>query len=223
MTFSRTAVRNGTAALNGTAVLSGAVAAALLTLSSAGALAEGTPPTRLRGAIEKLDGNVLTVKTRQGKPATVKLADDVGVIGVLGASLADVTEGKFIGTATKGEKDGALVALEVVIFPEEMRGFKEGHYPWDVQPQSMMTNATVSGVSGTTAGAKGRVLMVKYKDGEKKVYVPENAPVVTLKKVDRAALKPGAHVFIGAAERQPDGSFTTKGVNVGLDGLVPPM
>jgi hypothetical protein len=197
------------------------IAAAVLALSATAALAQdGAPPVRIRGTIEKLDGNVLVVKTRDGKPATVKLSDDAAVAGVVAASLADVAPGKFIGTATLGQKDGALVALEVLIFPDSMRGFGEGHYPWDLRPQSMMTNATVANVVG---GAKDRVVTLKYKDGEKKVYVPEDAPIVTFTSADRSALTPGAHVFIGAAQRQPDGSFTTKRVNVGLKGLVPPM
>jgi hypothetical protein len=108
----------------------------------------------------------------------------------------------------------------VLIFPESMRGFGEGHYPWDLRPESMMTNATVADV---VTAAKDRVLTLEYKEGEKKVYVPESAPIVTFTNADRSALTPGAHVFIGAAQRQPEGTFTAKRVNVGLKGLTPPM
>jgi hypothetical protein len=187
------------------------------------ALAQGAPPVHIRGTIEKLEGNVLSVKTRDGRPVTIRLADDIVVGGLVGASLADIAPGKFIGTATQGEKAGALVALEVLIFPESMRGFNEGHYPWDVKPGSRMTNASVSGLSGVTAKAQDRVLTLKYKEGDKKVYVPEGVPIVMLVSAERSALAPGAHVFIGAARAQPDGSFTTARLNVGLNGLVPPM
>jgi hypothetical protein len=200
--------------------LAALLAAAPVASPSPARAAEGAPPVRLRGVVEKLHGNVLTVKTREGKAATVKLAEDVAVAGVVAASLADVGPGKFIGTATLGQKDGALKALEVLIFPESMRGFGEGHYPWDLQPQSMMTNATVADV---VAGPRDRVLTLKYKDGEKKVYVPEGTPIVTFTTADRSALTPGAHVFLGAAQPQPDGSFVAKRVAVGLNGLVPPM
>jgi len=132
-------------------VLYRSIATLLLAAFCAAALAQGAPPVRIRGAIEKLDGNVLSVKTREGSVAMIRLSENFGVGGVIAASLADVAAGKFIGTATLGQKDGALVALEVLIFPENMRGFAEGHYPWDLQPQSMMTNATVADV---VAGAR---------------------------------------------------------------------
>jgi hypothetical protein len=167
------------------------VAAWMLALCATGAVAAEAPAARIRGTIEKVEGNVLTVRTREGKPATVRLADDVAVAGVIPASLADVTPGKFIGTATLGQKDGALEAL---IFPESMRGFGEGHHPWDLEPQSMMTNATVADV---VAGPRDRVLTLRY--------------------------KPYAHVFVGAPKRQPDGNFTAARITVGLNGLVPPM
>ncbi|HEY6003476.1 MAG TPA: hypothetical protein VIV57_11430 [Anaeromyxobacter sp.] len=195
------------------------IAAAALALSTAAPAQEGKP-VRIRGTIDKVAGSVVTVKTRDGTSATVKLSDDATVAGVVPASLGDVTPGKFIGTATRGQKDGALVALEVLIFPDSMRGFNEGHFPWDLEPESMMTNATVADV---VKGAKDRVLTLKYKDGEKKIYVPENAPIVTFTNADRSALTPGARVFIGAAQRQADGTFATKRINVGLKGLAPPM
>ena len=196
------------------------IAAAALALSFTALAQDAKPPVRIRGVVEKLDGSVLTLKTREGTRATVKLSDDATVAGVVPASLGDVTPGKYIGTATHGQRDGALVALEVVIFPESMRGFSEGHFPWDLRPESMMTNATVADV---VAAAKDRVLTLRYKDGEKKVYVPEKAPIVTFTSADRSALTPGARVFVGAAQRQPDGTFAAKRINVGLKGLAPPM
>ena len=118
------------------------------------------------------------------------------------------------------QPDGTLRALEVLIFPESARGTGEGHRPWDLQPQSTMTNANVAKV---TAAPQGRMLTLRYKDGEKKVVVAEDAPVVTSAPADRSALVPGAHIFIVAAQREPDGTFTASRVTVGLDGLVPPM
>ena len=163
---------------------------------------------------------MLVVKTRDGATVPVKVGDKVGVSGVVAAPLSDVSAGRFIGTATLGQKDGALVALEVLIFPEAMRGTAEGHYAWDLKPESLMTNATIEGV---VAAARERVLMLRYKDGEKKVLVPEGTPIVTFVAADAAALKPGAHVFIARATREADGSLSALRVAVGLDGLVPPM
>jgi hypothetical protein len=174
---------------------------------------------RVRGTVDNLEGLTLTVKARSGEMVRINLAEKYVVAGVSPATLADVTAGKFIGTATLGQKDGALVALEVLIFPEAMRGANEGHYPWDLQPESLMTNATVADVA---AGAKDRTLTLKYKDGEKKVLVPEGVPIVTFVPAERSELRPGVHVFVGTA-RQPDGSLTAGRVNVGLNGLVPPM
>jgi hypothetical protein len=133
--------------------------------------------------------------------------------------LAAVVPGTFIGTATLVRPDGTLQALEVLIFPESARGSGEGHYPWDLQPGSMMTNATVADVVAVDAA---RRLTLKYKDGEKVVIVPPDAPVVTFEPGDRAMLVPGAHVMFGAT-READGTLTAGRVNVGKDGLVPPM
>jgi hypothetical protein len=196
------------------------VAAALITVFSAVALAQApaNPPVRIRGTVEKIDGQMLTIKTASG-PMTVKLADNYIVMGVARASIADIGSGKFIGTTTVGERDGALVALEVHIFPENMRGTGEGHYDWDLRPTSKMTNANVASM---TSMGKDHVMMVQYKGGEKKVLVPENAVVVAFTPAEKSELKPGASVFVNSA-RQPDGSLAAPRVNVGLNGQVPPM
>ncbi len=197
------------------------IAAFLIASLSAVALAQApaNPPVRIRGTVEKIDGQTLTVKARSGETMTVKLADNFVVVGIVKASLADIGSGKFIGTTTLGERDGALIALEVHIFPENMRGTGEGHYDWDSKPSSKMTNANVANV--VTMG-KDRVLTVQYKGGEKKVLVPENAVIVSYTPVDRSELKTGAQVFL-VSQRQPDGSLTAARVNVGLKGQVPPM
>jgi len=191
----------------------------LITLFCASATAQAPVP-RIRGTVEKFDANELTVKTREGPGVAVKFGEKFGVLGVVPASLADIGAGKFVGIASLGRKGDALVALEVLIFPDNMKGTGEGHYGWDLKPESMMTNATVEGV---VAAAKDRVLTLKYKDGEQKILVPEGCPVVTFVPSDASALKPGAHVFISRPARQADGSITAPGVAVGLDGLVPPM
>jgi hypothetical protein len=198
-----------------------AIAVLLITAVSAVAVAQApaNPPVRIRGTVEKIDGQNLTVKTNNGQSMTVKLADNYVVMGIAKASVADIGSGKFIGTTTLGERDGALVALEVHIFPENMRGTGEGHYDWDLRPASKMTNANVANV---TSMGKDRVLMVQYKGGEKKVLVPENAVVVSYTPAEHSELKPGAAIFL-VSQRQPDGSLTAPRVNVGLNGQIPPM
>jgi len=197
------------------------IAALLIAAVSAAALAQApaNPPVRVRGTVEKLDGQNLLVKARNGENVTIKLADNFVVMGITKGSLADVSTGKFIGTTTVGERDGALVALEVHIFPENMRGTGEGHYDWDLRPSSKMTNANVANV---VSMGKDRILTVQYKGGEKKILVPQDAAIVVFTPVDRSELKPGAHIFANS-QRQPDGSLTAPRVNVGLNGLVPPF
>jgi len=198
-----------------------AIVALLIAAVSAAAVAQApaNPPVRVRGTVEKIDGQMLTVKANNGQTMTIKLADNFVVMGLAKAGLDDIASGKFIGTTTVGERDGALVALEVHIFPENMRGTGEGHYDWDLRPSSKMTNANVANV---VSMGKDRVLTVQYKGGEKKILVPENAVIVSFTPTDRSELKPGANVFVNS-QRQPDGSLAAPRVNVGLNGLVPPF
>lgn len=181
--------------------------------------AQAPTPVRVRGTVEKLQGTDMTVRTANGQDLRIKLADNYGVMGVARATRGDLASGKYIGTTTVGERNGALVALEVHIFPENMRGTGEGHYGWDLRPNSMMTNANVAEV---TRMGKDPVLTVQYKGGEKKVLVPENAVIVAFTPADRGELKPGAKIF-AVAQKQPDGTLTAARVNVGLNGQVPPM
>jgi hypothetical protein len=194
-----------------------AVLVLLLALVCVEAIAQ-TPPVRVRGTIEKLENSVLTVKTRDGA-TDIKLADNFSVNGVTPASLADVTPGKFVGIAAMPHGDGPQAALEVLIFPDSMRGTGEGHYPWDLQPESTMTNATVADM---VTASKDHVLTLRHKGGEQKISVADGVPIVTFVPSDRSALTAGASVFV-IAMRQPDGSLTAGRVNVGLKGLVPPM
>ena len=193
--------------------------AALLAIAAATAFAQAPQPYRLRGTVEKIEGTSMTVKTYAGNTVLVKLADNYAVMGISKASAADIDTTKYIGTTTVGERDGALVALEVHIFPEAMRGVGEGHRDWDLRPNSKMTNAAVANV---VAMGKDRVMTVKYKDGEKKVLVTDATAVVSYAPAERGALKAGAPVFV-VAEKKPDGSVTAARVNVGLNGQAPPM
>jgi hypothetical protein len=194
---------------------------ALVCLCATGLAQTPAPTQRIRGEVVALDGVHLQVRSRSGETLAVTLADTYVVSAVVKLDLAAVKPGAFVGVASMPQPDGTLTALEVLVFPEAMRGTGEGHYAWDLKPGSMMTNATVTDV-GTVAQANGRRVTLKYKDGEKTIVVPEDAPVVTFEPGDRAMLVPGAHVLLTAA-RQPDGSLTAARVAVGKNGLVPPM
>ena len=139
---------------------------------------------------------------------------------VVKIDMTAIKPGAFIGTATVPQPDGTLTSLEVLVLPESMRGSNEGHYPWDLKPGSMMTNATVADVA--TVGQGHRRMTLKYKDGEKSIVVPEDVPIVTFEPGDKSMLVPGAHILL-TATKQPEGSLTASRVAVGKDGLVPPM
>jgi hypothetical protein len=193
-----------------------AVAALLL----AGTAMAQDKPVRVRGEIENVTGQVITLATQSGETAKVTLAPEARILAVVPSSLEAIEPGTFIGTAAVPGPDGQLMALEVVVFPEAMRGTGEGHYAWDLTSESTMTNATVHEAE---AEATGRVLHLRYPEGEKTVVVPPEAPIVTFEPGDASLLEPGSHVFIPGASREADGSLATKTVAVGKDGLVPPM
>src|SRR3989442_8748992 len=130
---------------------------------------------RVRGTIEKLDGNTLSVKSREGSDLQIVLTGNVQVVGVEKASLSDIKEGSYVGSAAMPQPDGSQKALEVHIFPEQMRGTGEGHRPYAPVPNSTMTNGSAS---GAVAGVDGPAIVVKYKDGEKKIVVPTGVPTV---------------------------------------------
>ena len=175
-------------------------------------------PERVRGTIIGLEGQTLTMRSRDDEVLSILLAEPIAVIAVVPASLADAKPGSFIGAAATGPKE-KLRALEVLIFPEALRGSGEGHYPWDLQPESTMTNATIE---SEVASADGRTLTVMAKGERLTMIVPPDAPVVTFEPGTAAMLTPGAHVFIGA-NRTQDGTLRAARVNVGKDGLTPPM
>jgi hypothetical protein len=188
--------------------------------SSAYAFAQQPPTTsRVRGTIEAVDGDGLSVKSSSGQDFKLHMAPGMRVAGVTRISLADVKVGSFIGTTTVPGPDGSQNAIEVHVFPEDMRGTGDGSRPWDLRPNSSMTNATVA---DSVAGNDGHTLTVKYRGGEKKVVVSADTPVVTYVPGDKSELKAGAKV-IAFVKPLPDGSFEANRIGVGLNGLTPPM
>jgi hypothetical protein len=179
-----------------------------------------TPETmRIRGSVISLDGSALTVKPRKGADVTIKLADNAKLIGVVKASISDIKPGAFIGTAAMPKEGSAARALEVVIFPEAMRGLGEGDSSWDLEQGSTMTNGTIA---AAVEGMSGPTITVAYKGGERKITIGPDTPVVAFEGADISDIKPGAGIFT-SARKQADGSWTTGFVAVGKNGVVPPM
>ncbi|HEY1935763.1 MAG TPA: DUF5666 domain-containing protein [Acetobacteraceae bacterium] len=188
-------------------------------LVAAGAAQAQTPqPVRLRATIDAITADSISVTTRGGEKDTVALTPKTGVSAIAPVSLADIKSGSFIGTAAMPQSDGTQRALEVHVFPESMRGTGEGFRPFDLQPQSTMTNGTV----GSVTGSSGRTLTISYKGGQQTVMVPPGTPVVTFEPGSRAMLVPGAHVIVFAS-KSADGTLTANRIAVGKNGLVPPM
>ena len=203
--------------MNGTIRL--ALAGVLVAASCAMVSAQQPPTVRLRGTIEKVDGGTLTLKGTDGAGATLALKDKALVVAVIKASLADIKEGSFVGSAAMPQPDGTQKALEVHIFPEQMRGTGEGHRAYDPVPNSTMTNGTAAGA--TVAGVDGSTIVVAYKDGEKRIIVPPGTPIVRYEIGSAGDLKAGAHFTVLAATKRADGTFEAARINVGRDGAVP--
>jgi hypothetical protein len=184
------------------------------------AWAQQPPPVRIRGTIESVDGAMLMIKSREGTDMKVRVTDNVAVFGVAKTEMSDIKPGSYIGVSAMPEPDGTQKALAVHIFPETQRGAAEGFRPWDLRPNSTMTNATVA---ETVKGTDGQNILVKYKDGEKKVVVPPDTPIVTFVVGDKSELKPGAKIIIFGAVKKDDGTLEANRVNVGRDGITPPM
>ena len=195
-------------------------AVAMVAASALSAIAQQAPvPTRVRGTIESVDGDLMSVKSRSGQDIKLHVAPDLRVAGITRIALADIKVGSFIGATTVPGPDGGHNAVEVHVFPESMRGTGEGSRPYDLRPNSSMTNATVA---ESVVGNDGRTLLIKYKDGEKKVFVSSDTPVVTYVPGEKSDLTAGARI-IAFVKALPDGSFETSRVSVGRDGLMPPM
>jgi hypothetical protein len=191
-----------------------------ITVLASSASAQQTPPVRIRGTIEKVDGNTLAIKTREGTDVKVNMTDNVAVFAVVKTELSQIKEGSYIGVSAMPQPDGTQKAFAVHIFPENQRGAAEGFRPWDARANSTMTNATVA---ETVKGTDGQNIMVKYKDGEKKVVVPPDTPIVTFVASDKSEVKPGAKIIIFGAAKKDDGTLEANRVNVGRDGITPPM
>jgi len=202
-----------------TTFLAPAIAALVLplVLGAAPARADGTP-VRVRGTVVSLEGSKLVVHAKDGKDVTVSLKDKYAALAVVRSSMEDIKQDTFIGTATVAQPDGSLRAVEVVVFPESLRGFAEGHYPWDLGPSSMMTNATIA---NKVQGVDGETVSVTYKGGEKKITIPTNVPIVAVVPADKSEITPGVIVFI-PTEKQADGTLLGGAVLFGK-GVVPPM
>ncbi|HEY6994343.1 MAG TPA: hypothetical protein VH397_11580 [Xanthobacteraceae bacterium] len=176
---------------------------------------------RIRGTVEAVDGAMLTVKSRDGKATyKVKLTDNAAVRGIVKAGLGDITDNSYIGVTGMPQSDGSQKAVEIHIFPEPLRGVGEGHRPWDLVPNSTMTNATVAQM---VKGVQGSEITLKYKEGEKKILVTPETVIVTYVPGDKSELKPGAKIFIAAANKRDDGTLEAAAVSVGRDGITPPM
>ena len=208
------------------AVLASLASSMALAQTPAGPASPASPVVRVRATIEKIDASSITVKDRSGEIVTLMRAADMPVNEVYAIQLADIKPGSYVGTAAMPQPDGSQVALEVLVFPEAARGSSEGHYPWDLQPQSTMTNATVADLSAAPSTVPGgQKMTLKYKDGEKVVIVPASAPVVTFKPASlddqKVLLVPGARVLINAQDK--DGKPTALRMIVGRNGFAPPM
>jgi hypothetical protein len=198
------------------------LAGAFLVLLALPAAAQNTPEgtrTFVRGTVEKLDGQILAVKSREGLELVIALTPNFTVSGVAKRSLADIKEGDYVASTSVKGTDGKLHAIEIHIFPEAMRGTAEGQFPWDLVPEGIMTNATVAGIS---SAPQGQVLKVTYKGNQSEIIVPNDIPIVTYVAGDASLLKPGAAIFT-IAQKKPDGTLTSARVTAEKDGVKPPM
>lgn len=196
--------------------LSRSLSALALCLAASVALAQ-SGPLRLRGVLQQVSASSITLKDRSGEVVELALPADLVVSEVYPIALADIQPGSFIGTAAVPQADGTQRAIAVTVFPESARGAGEGHRPFDLLPQSTMTNATVDQVM---ASASGRTLRLKYKDGEKTIVVPPEAPIVTFRPGDRGLLVPGASVSLSA--QAVNGVPTALRISAGRNGFALP-
>jgi hypothetical protein len=191
----------------------------LLMLVTAAAGAQDTPPIlRLRGVVESFASPNLVIRERSGKMVSLTLPPETGITEVLPTDITAVQPGSFIGTAAVARADGKLTSLEVVLFPEEARGIGEGHFPWDLRPDSSITNATVSELARSS---EGRIVRLRYKEGEQTIVVPDGVPVVTLRPGERFLIVPGAKLFVVA--ESDAGELVVRRLLVGRNGFQPPM
>jgi hypothetical protein len=208
--------------MNASRLLTAAVFFAATTVSSA--MAQQAPTQRLAGEIQRVDGNVVFAKARDGSAVTLKLADNVVVTAVLKATVADIKPGTYIGSGAVPQADGSQKAVEVHIFAESQRGQGDGHRPgWYGAPNGTMTNGNVETTGAVVQASAGGdpSFIVKYKEGDKRIFVPANAHIVRYEVGTKADLKVGVQFAVQAAEKQADGTFTSGRINVGRDGARP--
>ncbi len=187
----------------------------------ADAMAQPQPTTvRIRGTVTAFDTQELRVTTRNGMKLKVHMTDDTKINVLSPMKMSDIKEGSFVGvTAIQHGPGTPLQAREVHIFPEAQRGTGEGHYDWDLEPGSSMTNANVDAIVATNTGEE---LTLSYKGGSQKIVVPKGIPIITFTPADRSLLKPGVKVFV-ITEQGADGRLTARRMLVGRDGMEPPM
>lgn len=194
--------------------------AATILFGLTNALAQTQPTVRIRGAVTGFDGQELQVKSREGKQLKVNITDNTKINVLSPLKMSDIKQGSFVGvTAIQHGPGTPLQAREVHVFPEAQRGTGEGHYDWDLEPGSSMTNANVDAVVNTNTGKE---LTLSYKGGSQKIVVPKGVPVITFTAADKSVLKPGAKVFI-ITQQAADGSLTAQRMLVGKGRMKPPM
>lgn len=206
--------------MNTMRILTAAAFASAIVVTAA---AQQPQTQRVRGTIEKVDGNTLLIKSPDGAPVTVALTGNALVVGVVKATIADIKEGSYIGSGALPQPDGTQKAVEVHIFAESQRGTGDGHRGnWDGTSYGAGIGTMTNGAAGqAVSSVDGPVITVKYKDGEKKVVVGPNVPIVRYEVGDKSELKPGAAISIVAATKKPDGTFEAARINVGRNGVVP--
>lgn len=173
----------------------------------------------VRGTISKVDGNVILLKSTDRADLRLTLAENAMIVAVVKASMADIKEGTFLGSAAVPQPDGTQKAVEVHIFPEQMRGIGEGHRLFAPVPSGTMTNGSASGP--TVTHIDGSTIVVKYNGGEKKIVIPPDIPILRYEIGSKADLRPGAQFTVLNATKNADGTFETSRINVGRDGVVP--
>ena len=201
-----------------------AAAAFVTAIAVTSVSAQQPQPQRVRGVIEKVDGNTLLIKSApSGAQVTLKLADNAVIVGVLKATVADIKEGSYIGSGALPQPDGTQKAVEVHIFAESQRGTGDGHRGnWDGTAYGAGFGTMTNGAAGqAVSSVDGPVITVKYKDGEKKIVVGPSVPIVRYEVGDKSELKPGAAISVAAATKNPDDTFSAARVNVGRNGVVP--
>jgi hypothetical protein len=206
----------------GACALVGALSLPAVAAAQAASSPAASPPVRVRGTVVYADATSLVVRDRSGEVLSLARPPELPVSEVYPIKLADIKRGSFIGTAAMPQPDGTQKALEVLVFPEAARGTGEGHFPWDLQPESTMTNATVADLAASPSSVRGgQQMRLTYKGGEKTVVVPPGTPVVTFGPGTPGLLVPGAKVLVNAQAR--NGTPTALRVLVGRNGFVPPM